>query len=488
MKAKLSKKEREEAKKFRKKKILEVLKKKNPTQLEVNIVREWLEHYGKKHIKKDEVREAAKGTELEEDVKRAKPNLEDLKDVHAKICGVLRKYCDLDEKYYNILALWVIGTYFHKKFLTYPYIFLNAMKGSGKTRLLKLMATLSKNGKVIANISEAVLFRTAEDSTFCIDELEQIGRKEKATLRELLDAAYKKGLIVERAYKMKGKYKEHYKIERFNVFCPVAMANIRGMEDVLSDRCITLIIEKSNNWQITRLLEIFEYDSEIQEILGYLKGLVSLQNDTNAVFNLYHNWNKYIVEYKRHHDIHDINGIKRQNDTKQEKETTQTTPNNTTTLLFNKIAQTPLNSRELELFFPLFIIADYCNVLDDTIGIAKEITQSRQETDIFESKDVALIDFISQSPETSEFIPLKDLLGHFKVFLEEDQEDAKWTNLKWLGKALKRLGIIKKKRRFAQGREVVLNYAKAKQKIRMFKEVEPHPPAISEEKLKEEQE
>jgi len=46
-------------------------------------------------------------------------------------------------------------------------------------------------------------------------------------------------------------------IEEFAVYCPIAMANIRGMENVLGDRCISLILEKSSknsnhkiNWKL----------------------------------------------------------------------------------------------------------------------------------------------------------------------------------------------------------------------------------------------
>jgi len=89
-----------------------------------------------------------------------------------------KKKFDIEEQHYKIIALWIIGTYFHKQFATYPYLFFNAPKSSGKSRLLKLVASLSWNGRYLISISEAVLFRTASKRTFCIDEFERVGSKE----------------------------------------------------------------------------------------------------------------------------------------------------------------------------------------------------------------------------------------------------------------------------------------------------------------------
>jgi len=75
--------------------------------------------------------------------------------------------------------------------------------GSGKTRTSHLISKLMRKGKLQVNMTEAVLFRTAEQCGFCIDEIERIGSKDKAPLRELLNTAYKKGMHIERSKKKK---------------------------------------------------------------------------------------------------------------------------------------------------------------------------------------------------------------------------------------------------------------------------------------------
>lgn len=390
-------------------------------------------------------------TKLSEDEEKEEVDKELFRECYRTIIDVLKEYCDLKEEYYPIISLWIIGTYIHKEFRTYPYLYFNAMRGSGKTRLLNLISYLSKNGKLLISMSEAVLFRTAKESTLCIDEMERIGSKDKAALRELLNAAYKYGIKVQRAKKVKDKDSEKYEIEEFEVFCPVAMANIWGMDEVLGDRSLHLILEKSDNPQITRKLEIWDFLPLIQEVKKKL-GCIVCRNNTKKT--IYKEWNRILSTHTLH--------------------TTHTTTNYThnTTLFIKKVLEkSTLNSRSLELFFPLFIIADYCGELDKIIDISEDIVKEKKAEDIIENRDISLIDFVSGYEEdTKDFISIRQLIKEFKKFLmEESDEEIKWLNSKWFGVALRRLRLVKHKRRQRKGVEIILDIEKAKDKIRMFK-------------------
>ncbi len=124
----------------------------------------------------------------------------------------------------------------------FPYLFFNAMRGSGKSKTLRLVCKLSNDGNVMASPTEATLFRTF--GTLGIDEFEGVANKDKGSVRELLNGAYKKGILIQRMKKTKGIAGEDYVVENFEVFRPIIMANIWGMEEVLGDRCLTLILEK----------------------------------------------------------------------------------------------------------------------------------------------------------------------------------------------------------------------------------------------------
>lgn len=377
---------------------------------------------------------------------------------YEKIMGVLKEYCCLREDYYSIIAVWILGTYFHDKMESYPFLFLNAMKGSGKTRLLKLIASMSHNGKILASLREAVLFRTAKGSTICIDEFESLGNKERGDLRELLNTAYKKGISVERMKKITTPEGSEQVVEAFELYCPIAMANIWGMEDVLGDRCIPLTLEKVNDPIVTMLIENFVLNLDIQWIKNSLKCSSVVNMPLGGIVEGWNNWVKQ--KYTTHNYT-----------------TTLTTITTITTLIHNfyeKIDKTGLNGRSLELFFPLFLISWVLgdDVLDKTLETAQDINQERMSEEIVENKDINFIEFVAQQ-EWEDFIEVSEITKKFKEALHEDSDDIKWINAKWVGRALKRLNFNKTKRRTNKGIEVILNIEKAREKLRIFKPMEP---------------
>jgi hypothetical protein len=373
------------------------------------------------------------------------------RECYSTLIDILKEYVDMRDEYYSLVACWIVGTYQHDNFLTYPYLYFNAMKGSGKTRLLSLIAHLSNRGKLVANMSESVLFRTAQGATICIDEFERIKGKEKANLRELLNAAYKKGIGVERAKKVITNKGEDFVVERFEVFTPVAMANISGMDDVLGDRSIKLTLERTSNPLISRKLEIWGMDDRILKIKPLLVSCSVVTCCNNNVYRTYNRiLNTNIDIYKHNTSLH----LTTPNPTKEE-------------IIINKILKTEIMGRHLELFFPLFLVADMCGELDKIIDISQTIIKEKKEEDVYENRDVSLIDFISQKLDTSEWIPLRTILHEFKEFIQA--EDDKWLNSQWIGVALGRLNLIKDRRRVNRGSEVILDVLKAQEKIKIFK-------------------
>lgn len=377
------------------------------------------------------------------------------RECYYTIIDILKKYCDLREDYYPIVSLWIIGTYIHPQFSTFPYLFFNAMKGSGKTRLLNLIATIAHQGQLLGSLKESVLFRTARETTFCIDEFEHISSKDNSALRELLNSGYKRGMKIRRMTKRKEEGKEDYVVEEFELYTPIAMANIYGMEEVLSDRCIVLTLEKSHNEIITRIVEDFVTN---EHILSLKRTLGSVCTVALGIKNIPTLWNAFIINATT---------------------TTNTihTTNTTNTTLFNKIKETSLNSRHLELFFPLFLLGNLCgqDILDKIIKIAEIIVKERKLEDVSESRDVSLIEFVSRQ-DNKDFMQLKHLLINFRQFYSDDEEESKWINSRWLGRALKRLVLIKEKRKVHGCREIILHIDKAKKKIKLFKDIEPEKP------------
>jgi len=387
-----------------------------------------------------------------------------------KVIEIIRKYSDIEEQYYPLTSLWILGTYLQKQFETYPLLFINATKGSGKSRLLRLISSMAWNGKLVLDLKEAVLFRTAEFHTLAIDEFEGVGSKESGTLRTMINAAYKRGVAVERIKKTKDvKGNEVMAVDRFNLYTPVVMANIWGMEDVLSDRCLTIILDKSDKKIITKLIEDFERNPEITQIKSSFNQIQCSLCSVVTKKNIINSWNNYIIDKytTTHTTLHTYNTL-----------TTLTTQEQLQDLenleIFNKIDATDIDGRNLELFFPLLIISKMIgdDIFESTLTLAKKMITEKKSEEFAESRDVALIDFISKKESwTGSYLSIHDICQEFRLTIAIDPDEEKWLNPKWIGRALKRSKLIIQKRRVGKGIECLIDISKAKEQLKRFKEV-----------------
>jgi len=390
----------------------------------------------------------------------------ELAKCYENIIEVYKDYLDVPEDYIKLWAVTNIATYFHSYFNTFPITFFNAMRGSGKTRTLKLFNILSKGGDgcVVNNITEAVLFRHPTGVVLCIDEMEKIGSKEKQTLRELLNATYKKGTIVRRMKKIKINGQEQQAVEAFEPYFPLALANIWGIEEVLSDRAITYTLEKSNNPRKTKLQEDFDTNPTILEIKRTLERFSVVCACSLASRMYREQWNCWVREkYNIHDTLHTYNTY-----------TTLTTHNNIIDIendeMFLEIDKSGLTGRNLELIFPLLITAEMLShdIFIEILNISKEIVSKKQEEEYATSKDISLYEFVAEHGK-NEWISVKEICSHFRLYVGDATGEDAWLNEYWLGRALKRLNLILERRRLASGIFVIVNVLKAKEKLKIFK-------------------
>ncbi len=397
--------------------------------------------------KKEEVKEVIKEVSniSEEELKKV------LKPLLKKIIIILKKYMDLEEDSYLLISIWILGTYFHQSFRSFPYLFFNAMKGSGKSRVLNLITKLSYGGIVLNSLTEAVLFRTK--GTLGIDEFESVGKKGNENLRELLNSAYKKTGKVYRMKKVSGKDGETQEVEEFDVYRPIIMANIWGMDETLGDRCISLILEKSVKKGVVKLIEDFDDNFQIMEVVDLISKGIGSYGSFKFLLENQQNWNNYIIQHNTSNSS-----------------TTSPPSNSSISSIYNNINNTQLLGRDLELFFPLFLISDLCGKLDEMLKISVKIVKERKEKDIYESMDVQVYDFVS-SYENKGYIKVSELTSQFRTFIGTQEKEDAWINTRWMGKSIKRLKLDLEKKR-SNGMLVMLDIEKAKEKIKMFKEVE----------------
>lgn len=386
---------------------------------------------------------------------------------YEQIQEIIKLYMDMPEEQIKIVALWILGTYFHEAFDTYPYLFINAMRGSGKTRLLKLIAHISYKGqgKVYSGIRETLLFRTPKHHTLVFDELESIGSNEKASLREYLNASYKKGTAVSRAKKVKSKEEESFILEDFEPYKPIAMANIWGMDDVLGDRCLKFILEKSNNPAKTKLIENFDRLNILSNIKRTLSqfSVVSVVSMCKKDYSTL--WNQYISDRYSSSSSSTLETL-----------TTLTTHQDIElNELFNMIDDSKIEGRNLELLLPLFLLINWLDKyqLPEIIKVGKEIIEEKKEEAYSENIDILVYQFVAENISMFDFQLLKEITKLFREFYGAEDKEYKWINEKWFSRALTRLKLVIDKKRIGSGRLVRLNKEKAKSKLEIFKKDEP---------------
>lgn len=389
-----------------------------------------------------------------------------LGSLYEGIIAFMKQYIDLQEDYYHLIAIWIIGTYFHKQFSTYPFLFLNATKGSGKTRTLRIISYLQKggDGSLLNNPSEPVIFRTAQKTGLIFDEFEDIGKKESQVIREILNAAYKKGGKVVRMRKKYSKEGEEQVAEAFDLYTPVAMANIWGMDDVLGDRCINLVLERSNNTTITRLIEDFDTNKTLKELIRTFSVVSAVYIQKKMYIE---EWNTYVSSRTNYTNnttyIHNSNSTNNSSNNNYYDELE----------MFNKIFDSGIEGRALELYFPLLIISHIINedCFKKTLEIATKLTDDKKQEDVSESRDIITLDFLARLnlQHEASFNSLNVLAGTFRSFVGEVEEDDRWVTAKWLGRALKRMNLIIDKRRMSKGVEVRIAIEKAKSKLNLYR-------------------
>jgi len=201
--------------------------------------------------------------------------------VFDEIRNTISYYMDVkDERIFDIVTCWVIGTYCYELFESYGYLYFHALRESGKSKFKKILRLVGFNGQEASSISEASFFRTIENTKgiLAIDEYERMDTDRKKSTDLLLNAGIEKGASVKRVDKIGNK-----QVNRdFDVYCPKIICNITGLDPVTQTRCITIRLSKTasdkgsrkpktndKSWQNLRNLcyrFVMDYWEEIQNV------------------------------------------------------------------------------------------------------------------------------------------------------------------------------------------------------------------------------
>jgi hypothetical protein len=378
-----------------------------------------------------------------------------------------KKFMEFKEEWhYDLIAIWCMGTYFHEIFASYPYIFLNAVKRSGKSKTLNLTGCMAFNSINALTMTPSSLFRIVESTkaTVLIDEIENLNKKDTGDMRTLLLAGYKKGTEVPRVEEKKSSTgMKAYGVPTYQTFSPKIMANISGIEDVLEDRCIGIVLNRgSDKHKMNR--EIDAEDEKWQEVRDMLYNCLMFNFKQVAERNV------VIVPYldtfydENKSEIGEM--LKEPEAAVMEVKGTQSTLGDVKTkevrqeikLDIKEIIDSVIKGRGFELWRPVFTIASLINehMLMNIFVNAVKHEKSRREEDITETLDSILVELLLELVEGVNFYRVRDITNKLK---ETNPDDEKWLSTRWVGRALKRLGLAIEKKRQASG--VMIKIAEA---------------------------
>ena len=166
----------------------------------------------------------------------------DIGELYNSVFSYITRYVYFtDSSHAHFLALWVMGTYLFRVFRYYPYVWVNAEKGSGKSLLLEVLSEICFNGLLVTNPTEATIFRTvhADETTLCLDEIESLRKRDKEThgaIMSLLNSGFCKSGQVQRAEGSNA----NYKVRTYSTYSPKMLAGINEIDDVLQDRTVKI--------------------------------------------------------------------------------------------------------------------------------------------------------------------------------------------------------------------------------------------------------
>jgi hypothetical protein len=284
-----------------------------------------------------------------------------------------------------------------------------------------------------------------------MDEEEKLTDKDKIDYRSMLLGGYKKGMKVPRS--QEGKKKSHFTVSEYEVYAPKIMANIGGIEDVLEDRCITLILLRTTNRRKSNS-EIDINDVKWQNIRDKLYDNLMLNHQQiSRCYNLLSDTftsdgieDSDVVSVVTDVSV-DIYGYRKlENNNNSSISSTLTTDTTQTTL--KKLEN--IRARDLELWQPILSIAlaideDIFSKLTD---FAIENIKNKEVENQTESYDSILIESLIDVIEEDRYYKVSEILSKMIMYVGADEKSREynWLNNKWLGRAMRRLGFLDKRR------------------------------------------
>lgn len=393
-----------------------------------------------------------------------------LSDVFSKFRELREFYMDYPiQEYYDLLALWDLGTYFHQFFTAYPQIYYNAIKRAGKSKSLEISNQLGFNAKWILDPTASTMFRLSHSNrcTILVDEIKHLHPKTEQNLKQMIRGKFQKGITVPRSEE--SVRKGRFEVVEHELYSPLAMANIKGLESDLEDRVISLTLRRTTDkTKGNREIDPLDLKWEGARDMAYL----CLMQNPHIVAYYIELFDRTMEGAATNENLVDTGRylLKKETVNYYDVEYTETTcPENS---VYLPLPSTTLMSRDLLAWKPLLVLARLVSedLFNKILKFAEDSCAKKASEDVAEDFDVqvvkALLELTTQ-PKIEEFgVKVEAGRGYFQVFkITEHLRDryfngADWVDSQQVGYALKRIDVYDNKRIVHGRTEVLLNFKK----------------------------
>ncbi len=160
-----------------------------------------------------------------------------------------------DERYYAVLASWVIATWIHDFVDTSPRLIFYATTRSGKTRALNTLRELSYHGLDMSSPTQATMFRLIEafHPSLFIDEYQDLNQEVTPLIGSIFKSGFQDGGEVPRC----DNDQDRSAISFYSVYSPIAIGlkNRLPKEDELNRSVMVQMLTKPSEAKINRRID-----------------------------------------------------------------------------------------------------------------------------------------------------------------------------------------------------------------------------------------
>lgn len=174
-------------------------------------------------------------------------------DIFARIKAVITRFIDFDrsladqETMAEMLACFVLSTWFLDAFMVAPYIWANGERGSGKTSLLFTLVRLSYLGVSLSPSGSFAALRDLADygATLGLDDAEDLTdpKKSDPDKRAILLSGNRKGISVH--LKEPNPNGQGWITREVNCYCPRIFSTIQKPDSTLSSRAVIIPVVRT---------------------------------------------------------------------------------------------------------------------------------------------------------------------------------------------------------------------------------------------------